>query len=92
MYSEQTKVTWESASQGSMVEKTGTIYSFLPSYCVPILQEPWLAELKPSQLKFNPSECSKNERYLVKVVIPLKRGGEKDVYYAPRASVLTKVD
>lgn len=87
-YPEQTKVTWESASQGSMIEKTGTIYSFLPIYCVPILQEPWLAELKPSQLKFNPSESSKNERYLVKVIVSLKRGGQKEVYYAPRASVV----
>ncbi|MCT7992408.1 hypothetical protein [Laspinema olomoucense] len=92
MYPEQTKVTWESASQGSRIRKTGIVLRFIPAYRLPTGLESWLSELKPSQLKFNPSEFSKNDRYLVKVVVPLKRGGEKDVYYAPRASVLTKVD
>jgi hypothetical protein len=92
MYTEQTKVTWSSSSQGSTIEKTGVIVRFLPPYNSPIKLEPWLAQLKPSELKFNPSESSKNERYLVKVPLSLKRGGTKDVYYAPKASVLHPVD
>jgi hypothetical protein len=88
MYSPETTVTWQSSSQGSTIEKTGVIIRFLPPYNSPIELESWLADLKPSELKFNPSESSKNERYLVKVSLTLKRGGTKDVYYAPKASVL----
>lgn len=91
MYNPQTTVTWQSSSQGSTTEKTGVIVRFIPPFQQPIKLDPWLAELRPSQLKFNPEESSKNERYLVKIIVS-NRVGTKDVYYAPRANALEPVD
>lgn len=72
---------------GSTIRKTGIVLRFFPANSLPLHLDPWLKDLKPSQLKFNPSERSRNDRYLVRVTTNSKQSN-REIYYAPRASVV----
>lgn len=85
-----TTVEWSSQAGGCWTTKKGVLLGKIPSEVKPVDIFPWLSELKTSQLSLDPYYPSKNNRYLVEVSIPQKRGIKK-VYYGPRMSAVSVV-
>lgn len=76
------KVKWKSQSQGSWVEKIGTVVADVPAGTNAKQYAPDLA--KKSHFKFD--DVSKVDRVLV--VVPAGKDGKITHYYCPRRSVL----
>lgn len=76
------KVKWKSQSQGSWVEKIGTVVADVPAGTNAKQYAPDL--VKKSHFKFD--DVSKVDRVLV--VVPAGKDGKITHYYCPRRSVL----
>nr|WP_300842342.1 hypothetical protein [uncultured Acetatifactor sp.] len=76
------KVKWKSQSQGSWVEKIGTVVADVPAGTNAKQYAPDLA--KKSHFKFD--DVSKVDRVLV--AVPAGKDGKITHYYCPRRSVL----